>query len=130
MGRAAAIAVSLVVAAAASAQRVDSPTKETAATVLARQYPVTAGDIVDRPYRVIARVDVYVQKLIWQPIPNEAKVYRELWERAERLGAHAVVNATYGSPQREFARSLGGRQASGEAITFLTADELSARRKP
>lgn len=108
-------------------QNVDATRTVRAADVLSWPVPVTAADIGDRPYRVIGRIDTYVGKPLWQSPPAQDKIFRELWERARRLGADAVVHATFGSPQCELFRSCGGRAASGEAIHFLTPTELTAQ---
>ena len=105
---------------AGATQKFDAPLVEPAAQVIARPVPVTAGDITDRPYQVVGRVETFVQKAIWAKPASQDKVFRELWERARRLGADAVVNATYSQPQCEFFRSCGGRQATGDAIRFVT----------
>lgn len=121
-----AMAALLAATAPAAAQRVGGSMPEQAAAVLARPVPVTRGDIGDRYYRVIGRIDTFVGKPLWQKPPGEAKIFRELWERAERMGADAVVNAVYSQPECELSRSCGGRQASGDAIRFLTAEEVTA----
>jgi hypothetical protein len=110
---------------AALSQRVDTPRSEPAAELLARAVPVTSGDVEDRPYRVVSRVETFVGKPLWRKPPSEEKVFKELWERARRSGADAVVRASYGAPQCEFFRSCGGRQASGDAIRFLTVEEAA-----
>jgi hypothetical protein len=112
----------------ASAQNVDAPRVERAADVLAKPIPVTPGDIVDRPYRVIGHVDTFVQKALWQPKPSDEKAYRELWERARHIGADAVVHATVGMSECSLYSSCGGRRAGGEAIHFLTPAELAVRK--
>jgi hypothetical protein len=59
--------------------------------------PVFAGDITDRPYEVIGEVEAGVRKTtIFHPKASEKKIYRELWERARKLDADAVIKATYG----------------------------------
>jgi hypothetical protein len=60
-----ALALALLFAAAgASAQTADpaAPPPSTYAAVMALDVPVTAGDITDRPYRVIAEVSNAVQQ--------------------------------------------------------------------
>ena len=51
---------------------------------------------------------------------SQAKIYRELWERAEKLGADAVINAKYGNSHIS-AFSWGKTNATGTAIKFTTA---------
>ena len=81
--------------------------------------PVFACDVVDRPYRVIGEVRAGVRKAtIFSNEASVAKIYRELWERAEKLGADAVIDAKYGEAHIS-AFSWGKTNASGTAIKFL-----------
>ena len=99
----------------------------TYASLAELEYPVVAGDITDRPYRVLGEVRAEVRKAtIFSRSPSQRHVYRELWERAERLGADAVVNAGYGDA-RVTALSWGSRRATGQAVRFLTEAEIAAR---
>jgi len=111
--------IAVALATAAGAQDMTPRVSEPAATVTARRPPVTAGDIVDRPYRVIGPVRTTVRKLfIFSSAPTEERIYRELWERAERMGADAVIFAEYGGAETELGK-VGAREASGRAIKFL-----------
>jgi uncharacterized protein YbjQ (UPF0145 family) len=47
------------------------------------------------------------------------KVYKELWERAEKMGADAVINAKYGDSHIS-AFSWGKTNATGTAVKFNT----------
>ena len=96
-------------------------------TVRTLRVPVVAGDITDRPYRVLGEVTANVRKAtVFSRAPSQEHVYRELWERAERLGADAVVNAQYGDSHIT-ALSWGSRRATGRAIKFLTDAEIAAQ---
>lgn len=120
--------IAVALATAAGAQDMTPRVNEAAATVVARRPPVTAGDIVDRPYRVIGPVRTTVRKLfIFNPAPTEDKIWRELWERAERMGADAVIFAEYGSAETELGK-VGAREASGRAIKFLPAQQAALPR--
>lgn len=89
--------------------------------------PVIAGDISDRPYRVVGEIETSVRKwTMFEKDPSEARVYRELWNRAAKLGADAVVNARYGETLFG-GLSWGRRKASGQAIKFLTDEEMARR---
>lgn len=80
--------------------------------------PVFSGDLPDRPYVVIGVVDAGVRKAtLFSKPASEAKVYRELWERAEIIGADAVINARFGKSHIT-AFSWGQTNASGTAIRF------------
>jgi hypothetical protein len=98
------------------------------AEVRAMAVPVIAGDIDDRPYRVIAEIKTDVRKwTIFEKDPSEQRVYKELWERARKVGADAVVNARYGDTLYG-GLTWGRRHATGQAIKFLTDAEVAKLR--
>ncbi len=81
--------------------------------------PVFPNDITDRPYRVLGEVKAGVRKAtVFSGEPSQAKIYRELWERADKLGADAVINARYGD-SHVTALSWGKTGATGTAIKFV-----------
>src|SRR3954447_14930827 len=83
--------------------------------------PVFPYDIKDRPYEVIGEVKAGVRKAtVFSKSSSQAKIYWELWERAEKLGADAVINATYGEAHMS-AFSWGKTNATGTAIRFTAA---------
>ncbi|QDH35299.1 hypothetical protein [Porphyrobacter sp. YT40] len=88
--------------------------------------PVTTGDITDRPYRVIGHITKGVHKAtIFHADPSHDKVMRELWEKARKMKADAVIHAQFGEARnRGFVK--GGRDARGTAIRFLQGEELLA----
>lgn len=95
------------------------------AEVRAMRVPVIASDITNRPYRVIAEIKVNVGKATYfSRDPSEQRVYQELWERAAKVGADAVVNARY-SETIPGGWTYGRRRASGQAIKFLTDEEIA-----
>lgn len=80
--------------------------------------PVFPYDMKDRPYQVVGEVKAGVRKATaFSKSPSQAKIYRELWERAEKLGADAVINARYGDAHVT-AFSWGKTNATGTAIRF------------
>ena len=80
--------------------------------------PVFPYDIKDRPYDVVGEVKAGVRKATaFSKSPSQEKIYRELWERAEKLGADAVINASYGDAHVS-AFSWGKANAKGTAIRF------------
>ena len=80
--------------------------------------PVFPYDFKDRPYEVLGEVNAGVRKAtVFSKSPSQEKIYRELWERAEKLGADAVINATYGDAHVT-AFSWGKANAKGTAIRF------------
>jgi uncharacterized protein YbjQ (UPF0145 family) len=83
--------------------------------------PVFPGDITDRPYDVVGEVKAGVRKAtIFSKEASQEKIYKELWERAEKLGADAVINAKYGE-SHVTAMSWGKTNATGTAIKFKPA---------
>jgi hypothetical protein len=83
--------------------------------------PVFPYDMKDRPYEVLGEVKAGVRKAtVFSKSPDQAKIYRELWERAEKLGADAVINASYGDAHVT-AFSWGKANAKGTAIRFKAA---------
>jgi uncharacterized protein YbjQ (UPF0145 family) len=88
--------------------------------------PVFAYDITDRPYTVIGEVNAGVRKAtVFSKEASQAKIYRELWEKADKLGADAVINAKYGDSHIS-AFSWGKTNATGTAIKFKPAAETAA----
>ena len=80
--------------------------------------PVFPNDITDRPYTVIGPVTARVRKAtLFSHEASQEKIYRELWERADKMGADAVVKATYGD-SHVTAVSWGSTTAQGTAIKF------------
>lgn len=80
--------------------------------------PVFPYDITDRPYTVVGEVSAGVRKAtIFSKEASQEKIYKELWERAEKMGADAVINATYGDSHIS-AFSWGKTNATGTAIKF------------
>lgn len=91
--------------------------------------PVFAYDITDRPYKVIGEVKAGVRKAtVFSKEVSQPKIYRNLWERAAKLGADAVINAKYGESHISM-MSWGKTNATGTAIKFLTPDEVTAAAK-
>lgn len=88
--------------------------------------PVFPYDITDRPYKVLGEVKAEVRKAtIFSKAPAQDKIYRELWERGEKLGADAVIKAQYGDA-RVTAMSWGSSKATGVAVKFLSPDEAAS----
>lgn len=84
--------------------------------------PVFPNDITDRPYTVIGDVTAGVRKAtIFSKEASQKKIYAELWERAEKLGADAVIKAQYGDSHVS-AMSWGKTNATGVAIKFNTSE--------
>jgi uncharacterized protein YbjQ (UPF0145 family) len=111
----------------AVAQNVEpTPPPPVYASLASLPVPVVSGDITDRPYRVIGEVKAGVRKAtIFSKSASPEKVYRELWERGKKLGADAVIFATFGESHINMI-SWGSRTASGKAVKFLTDAEIAA----
>tara|TARA_Y100001001_G_scaffold5602_1_gene5707 strand:+ start:607 stop:1113 length:507 start_codon:yes stop_codon:yes gene_type:complete len=91
--------------------------------------PVFPYDITDRPYMVVKPVKAGVRKAtIFSKEPSQEKIYKELWERGEKIGADVVVNVTYGDSHVS-AFSWGKTNAMGIAIRFLTSEEIAAGKE-
>ncbi|PSJ40641.1 heavy metal-binding domain-containing protein [Allosphingosinicella deserti] len=83
--------------------------------------PVFPHDITDRPYEVVGEVKAGVRKAtIFSKEASQKKIYKELWERAEKKGADAVINASYGDSHVSLT-SWGKTNATGTAIRFKPA---------
>jgi uncharacterized protein YbjQ (UPF0145 family) len=83
--------------------------------------PVFPHDITDRPYTVIGEVKAKVRKAtVFSKAASQKKIYRELWERARKKGADAVINANYGDSKIS-AMSWGQTNARGTAIRFTSS---------
>jgi uncharacterized protein YbjQ (UPF0145 family) len=87
--------------------------------------PVFPYDITDRPYEVLGEVKAGVRKAtVFSKSPSQDKIYKELWERAQKLGADAVVKAQYGDAHVS-AFSWGKANATGTAVRFLSASDAT-----
>nr|WP_295373194.1 hypothetical protein [uncultured Sphingosinicella sp.] len=123
--------LALLVATAASQPAIakDKPKKAFVVVNEAVGVPVFPHDITDRPYEVIGEVKAGVRKAtIFSKEANQTKIYEELWERAEKLKADAVIKANYGESHVS-AFSWGKTNATGTAIRF-TGPAKAAADKP
>ncbi|WP_445193952.1 hypothetical protein ACT009_08785 [Sphingomonas sp. Tas61C01] len=92
--------------------------------------PVFPYDITDRPYKVLGEVKAGVRKAtLFSKSPSQEKIYKELWERGRKLGADAVIKATYGD-SHVTAFSWGKANATGTAIKFLAPGEVAPASAP
>jgi hypothetical protein len=79
--------------------------------------PVYEGDI-DRPYEVVGQIKDNLRKeLPFMPNPSKEKIFAEIWERAKKMGADAVINAHFG-PTKSTPFNNGRTPISGTAIKF------------
>ena len=111
----------------------DKPKKEFAVVNEAVGVPVFPHDITDRPYEVVGEVKAGVRKAtIFSKEASQVKIYKELWERAEKLKADAVINAKYGESHISLT-SWGKTNATGTAIRFTgpaSAEAAAAEPAP
>jgi uncharacterized protein YbjQ (UPF0145 family) len=121
----------LAIAALAAAQPAlakDKPKKEFVVVNEAVGVPVFPHDITDRSYEVVGEVKAGVRKAtIFSKEASQSKIYKELWERAEKLGADAVIKAQYGESHIS-AMSWGKTNATGTAIRFTGAKPAEAAK--
>lgn len=88
--------------------------------------PVFPYDITDRQYTVVGEVEAGVRKAtVFSKEASQEKIYKELWERAEKLGADAVINAKYGDSHVS-AFSWGKTNATGTAVKFTSTTPPAA----
>jgi uncharacterized protein YbjQ (UPF0145 family) len=119
----------LAIAALAAAQPAvakDKPKKDYVVVNEAVGVPVFPHDITDRPYEVLGEVKAGVRKAtIFSKEASQGKIYKELWERAEKLGADAVIKAQYGESHVS-AMSWGKTNATGTAVRFTGPAQTAA----
>lgn len=88
--------------------------------------PVFPYDVTDKPYKIVGPVKAGVRKAtMFSKEPSQKKIYNELWERGKKMGADAIVNATYGDSHIS-ALSWGKTNALAFAVKFLTVDDIAA----
>ena len=79
--------------------------------------PVYEGG-VRRSYIVIGQIKDNLRKhFAFQPAPTKAEIFAEIWERAEKMGADAVIDARFG-PTKATLFDHGRTPISGTAIKF------------
>ena len=80
-------------------------------------FPVYEGE-VDRPYIVIGKIDDNLRKhFAFQADPTKERIYAEIWERAQKIKADAVIHAKYGETRRTLF-DHGRTPISGTAIKY------------
>ena len=79
--------------------------------------PVFEGDI-KRPYVVVGQIKDNLRKpFAFLPNPTKEKILAEIWERAKKMGADAVINARFGKTERTLFNH-GRTPVSGTAIKY------------
>lgn len=90
-------------------------------------YPVVKGDVTDKPYRVIGHITKSIRKqTAFSNNPTFEKIQKELWERGKRMGADAIIHASFGESDNVSAFSFSSSEARGTAIKFLSPQEIEA----
>jgi uncharacterized protein YbjQ (UPF0145 family) len=107
-----------------------TPQAETATNIKAADLPdppVIAGDITDRPYTVVGQITAGVRKAtVFSKSSSPEKIYRELWERGQKMHADAVIHANFGKAHVA-AMSWGQTTATGTAIKFTDSGSAGQR---
>ena len=79
--------------------------------------PVFKGDSA-RPYIVVGEIKDNLRKpFALMANPSEDKILAEIWERARKMGADAVINARFGKTERTILNH-GRTPISGTAIKY------------
>ncbi len=124
------LAAILTTSAASTAVAKDKPAKTFVIVNEDVGVPVFPYDITDRPYTVVGEVKAGVRKAtVFSKEASQEKIYRELWERAEKLDADAVINAKYGDSHVS-AFSWGKTNATGTAVKFTGPATTPATEAP
>lgn len=81
------------------------------------QVPVFEGDVA-RPYVVVGEIRDNLRKpFAFLASPSKEKILEEIWERARKMGADAVINARFGATKRTMF-DHGRTPISGTAIKY------------
>lgn len=87
-------------------------------TSVVNGFLVTEGDVADRPYIQIGTVTAKAGKFSWvSRNPDHSDVDRKLREKAQQMGADAVIRVRY-TPTGVSMMSWGGIKAEGMAIRY------------
>jgi uncharacterized protein YbjQ (UPF0145 family) len=98
--------------------------------VRSQPYPVIEGDVTNRPYRVVGHVTKQLRKFTaFSKSADFQAVQKELWERAKKLNADAVINVKWGESDKP-TWTFAATEARGVAVRFLTDAEIAALPKP
>lgn len=81
------------------------------------QVRVFEGDVA-RPYVVVGEIRDNLRKpFAFMASPSKEKILEEIWERARKMGADAVINARFGATKRTMF-DHGRTPISGTAIKY------------
>ncbi len=84
---------------------------------IATAIPVFEGG-AERPYVVVGEIHDNLRKpFAFMPNPSKEKIRAEIWERARKMGADAVINARFGQTERTMFNH-GRTPISGTAIKY------------
>lgn len=114
--------ISLTGCATWSTANVDLTTNESSATLIEKDpdmVEVYETDVAERRYESLGDISVTVNKTtVFHPDPTREMVTRKLQERAAKLGADAIIFATYGRVAVSL-MSWGSMEGRGRAIHYL-----------
>lgn len=87
-------------------------------TSIVNGFIVTEGEIADRPYIQVGTVTAKAGKFSWvSRNPDHSDVDRKLREKAQRMGADAVIRVRY-TPTGASLMSWGGIKGEGLAVRY------------
>jgi hypothetical protein len=114
-GMVAIVAAATLLVGPASAQTIVAAPPHTS---VVNGFIVTEGDISDRPYVPMGTVTAKAGKFSWvSRNPDHSDVDRKLREKAQQMGADAVIRVRY-TPTGASLMSWGGIKAEGMAIRY------------
>lgn len=108
--------VLLTLSAPARSQTIVAPPPHTSTV---NGFIITEGDITDRSYLPIGTVTAKAVKLFGSRNPGRSDVERKLREKAQQMGADAVVRVQYKLTGQSLIGTYGGFKAEGLAVKFL-----------
>lgn len=97
-------------------------------TSIVNGFIVTEGDIADRPYLPVGTVTAKAGKFSWvSRNPDRSDVDRKLREKAQQMGADAVIRVQY-TPTGASLMSWGGIKAEGLAVRYSSTPASTPQR--
>lgn len=126
-GLVAIIAAATVLIGPASAQTIVAAPPHTS---VVNGFIVTEGDISDRPYVPIGTVTAKAGKFSWvSRNPDHSDVDRKLREKAQEMGADAVIRVRY-TPTGASLMSWGGIKGEGLAVRYSSPAASASKQQP
>jgi hypothetical protein len=96
-----------------------APLFSSAVSAESREMPPVYSSDIERPYVIVGEIRDNLRKHFgFQADPAKEKIYSEIWERARKMGADAVINARYGATEKT-PFNHGRTPISGTAVKFV-----------